>query len=237
MPTMNRVELGLTNLRSAMHGPRVASLPQYLNLWSLRDGVLAGVNLDFSTVYELELENVFLMDPSRADLFEAQARAFLNSLPSGATLQFLVQIRKGDPETVAEYRRNVLTDKADALSRLITDKKCAFIEGKFIQRRRYYLFATQSSAGSQNPSYLADARAFAGRSRRPPATSISPGCASTRRSTRRSPSACTAPECVFASSRTRRSLILRSGTSTQSGRRAALSKTSRPSELCASRSL
>jgi conjugal transfer ATP-binding protein TraC len=152
MTAMNRVELGLTNLRSAMHGPRVASLPQYLNLWSLRDGVLAGVNLDFSTVYELELENVFLMDPSRADLFEAQARAFLNSLPSGATLQFLVQIRKGDPETVAEYRRNVLTDKCDDLSRLITDKKCAFIEGKFIQRRRYYLFATSHPQDRKTPA-------------------------------------------------------------------------------------
>ena len=33
-------------VRAAMHGPRVMPLPQYLNLWSLRDGVLAGVNLD-----------------------------------------------------------------------------------------------------------------------------------------------------------------------------------------------
>jgi len=151
VPALNRVELGLTNMRHAIHGPRVAPLAQYLNLWSFQDGALVGVNLDFSTVYELEPENVFLMDPSKADLFVSQARAFLNSLPPGATLQFLVQVRKGDAETVAEYRRNVLSDASDELSRLVTDKKCEFIARKFIQRRRFYLFVTSRPEDHKAP--------------------------------------------------------------------------------------
>ena len=148
---MNGIELGLTNMSGAIHGPRVAPLAQYLNLWSLCDGVLVGVNLDFSTAYELEPEDVFLMDPARTDLFGVQTRAFLNSLPPDMTLQFLVQIRAGDPETLAEYRRNVLGGGADELSRLITDKKCEFIQGKFTQRRRYYLFVTSHPAERKTP--------------------------------------------------------------------------------------
>jgi hypothetical protein len=148
---MNGIELGLTNMRSALHGPKVAPLAQYLNLWSLCDGALVGVNMDFSTVYEMEPEDVFLMDPARTDLFGVQTRAFLNSLPPDVTLQFLVQIRAGDPETLAEYRRNVLGSNADDLSRLITDKKCEFIQGKFTQRRRYYLFVTSHPKDRKTP--------------------------------------------------------------------------------------
>lgn len=148
---MNSVELGLTNMRSALHGPKVAPLAQYLNLWSLCDGVVVGVNMDFSSVYELEPEDAFLMDPARIDLFGVQTRAFLNSLPPDVTLQFLVQIRAGDPETLAEYRRNVLGADPDALTRLITDKKCEFIQGKFTQRRRYYLFVTSHPTGRKAP--------------------------------------------------------------------------------------
>ncbi|MDE2141192.1 MAG: ATP-binding protein [Elusimicrobia bacterium] len=148
---MNGVELGLTRFRAALHGPKIAPLAQYLNLWSLCDGVLVGVNMDFSTAYELEPEDVFLMDPSRTDLFGVQTRAFLNSLPPDVTLQFVVQIRSGDPEAVAAYRRNVLGPQTDGLSRLITDKKCEFIQGKFTQRRRYYLVATSHPMDRKTP--------------------------------------------------------------------------------------
>jgi hypothetical protein len=52
---------------------------------------------------------------------------------------------------VAEYRRNVLGSGADDLARLITDKKCEFIAGKFTQRRRYYLFVTSHPKDRKAP--------------------------------------------------------------------------------------
>ncbi len=148
---MNRIELGLTNLRSALHGPKVPPLAQFLNLWSLCGDTLVGVNLDFSSVYELECDNVFLMDPSRQDLFASQSRSLLNALPPDVTLQFLVRIRKGDPEALNEHRRTVLGPGTEAFSRTIIEKKCEFIEGKFIQRRRYYLFVTSHPQGRKAP--------------------------------------------------------------------------------------
>lgn len=148
---MNKIELGLTRLREALHGPRIPPLAQFLNLWSLWGDALVGVNLDFSSVYELECDNVFLMDPARQDLFSTQCRSLLNSLPPDATLQFLVRIRKGDPQTVREHRQEVLAQTPDAFSRTIIDKKCDFIEGKFIQRRRYYLFVTSHPKDRKTP--------------------------------------------------------------------------------------
>jgi hypothetical protein len=94
---MNGVELGLTRLRAAMHGPKTPPLAQFLNLWSLSEDTLVGVNMDFSSVYELECENIFLMEPARQDLFTAQSRSLINSLPPDSTLQFVVQVRRGDP--------------------------------------------------------------------------------------------------------------------------------------------
>ena len=56
---MNRTELRLTKLRDVLHAPKAPPLAQYLNLLSLENGVLIGVNLDFSSVYEIEPENAF----------------------------------------------------------------------------------------------------------------------------------------------------------------------------------
>lgn len=148
---MNRIEMGVSNLRNVMYGPRIAPLAQYLNLWSFHDGTLVGVNLDFSTAYELEPEDASLLEPARLDLFATQARAFLNGLPPYATLQFLVQIRVNDAETMRDYRRHVQGSANDDLARLITDKKCEFIERKFIQRRRYFLFVTSHPKDRKTP--------------------------------------------------------------------------------------
>ncbi|MBI5631619.1 MAG: ATP-binding protein [Elusimicrobia bacterium] len=148
---MNRIELMLTNLRSILHGPKVPPLAQYLNLWSLWGDTLIGVNLDFSSVYELEFDNIFLMEPGRQDLFSAQSRSFLNALPPDATLQFLVRIRKGDPEALREHRQAVLGENPEDFARAIIEKKCEFIEGKFIQRRRYFLYVTSHPRERKTP--------------------------------------------------------------------------------------
>ena len=116
--------MGLTTLRQAIHGPKVPPLAQFLNLWSLGDGVLVGVDLSMSSAYELELDSLRLADPARADLFETQARAFLNALPADVTLQFVVQVRKGDPDAIRAFRRSNAHPDADALSRLVIEKKC-----------------------------------------------------------------------------------------------------------------
>ncbi len=134
--------MGLTTLRQAIHEPKVPPLAQFLNLWSLGDGVLVGVDLSMSSAYELELDSLRLADPSRADLFETQARAFLNSLPADVTLQFVIQVRKGDPDTIRAFREANAGPDADALSRLVIEKKCEALGRKFLQRRRCLLFVT-----------------------------------------------------------------------------------------------
>ncbi|MDE1976432.1 MAG: hypothetical protein KGI84_04135, partial [Elusimicrobia bacterium] len=148
---MNGLELKLTRLRALLHAPKPLSLGQYLNLWSFQDGVLVGVNLDYSSVYEIEAENAFFYEPSRLDLFNIQARAFLNSLPPHAVLQFLVQIRRNDNDMLREYRQTALEGAADDWSRTIVQKKCEFIAGKFSQRRRCFLFTTSRTADGKAP--------------------------------------------------------------------------------------
>jgi len=152
---MNGIELGLTRARSAIHGPRVPPLAQFLNLWSLAGDVLVGVNLDYSSVYELDCGNVFLMDPGRQDLFSAQSRSLLNALPPDVTLQFLVRVRKGDAAAIREHKRTILSQNPSEFSRTIVERKCSFIEGKFVQSRRFFLFVTSHPQGRKAPlSYI-----------------------------------------------------------------------------------
>ncbi|MBI4060989.1 MAG: ATP-binding protein [Elusimicrobia bacterium] len=148
---MNGVELGLTRLRAAMHDPKATPLPQFLNLWRFCGDALAGVNMDFSSVYELDCENVFLMEPGRQELFTAQSRSLLNSLPPDSTLQFVVQVRRGDPGALSAHRQEALADNTDDFGRLIIEKKCGFIAGKFTQRRRYLLYVTSHPRDRKAP--------------------------------------------------------------------------------------
>ncbi|MDE2491539.1 MAG: ATP-binding protein [Elusimicrobia bacterium] len=148
---MNRIELTLTKARRTIHAPKTAKVAEFLNLWSLRDGVVLGVDLSLSSAYELEIEDLRLADPARADLFEAQARSFLNALPAETTVQFIVQVRRGDTETIREFREANTYEGQDDLSRLLIERKCAEFEGKFLQRRRYFLYVTSRPKGGAVP--------------------------------------------------------------------------------------
>ncbi len=148
---MNKIELKLTRLGNLLHAPRVPSLAQYLNLLDMDEDALIGVNLDFSSAYELEPVSVALMDPSLLELFSAQLRTLLNALPPEMTLQFVVQIRHGDPDAIRDFRNETLQNNADELSRLILDKKCETLRNKFIQRRRHLLFVTSKPKNGKIP--------------------------------------------------------------------------------------
>lgn len=150
---MNRVELGVTRLRELLHGPKAAPLAQSLNLWSLADGMLVGVNLDFSTVFELEPADISLMDPERLGVFGTQAASFLNVLPPDSTLQFVVQVRGGDTQAIDEYRRE-MTEAPDEVSQLLVEKKCAHLEGKFIQKRRLFVVVSSRTEGAPQAPLL-----------------------------------------------------------------------------------
>ncbi|MFH2201792.1 MAG: ATP-binding protein [Elusimicrobiota bacterium] len=148
---MNRIEMGLTKVRDMAHGPKTSPLAQFLNLWSMCDGVLVGVNLDFTSVHELEPASLFLMDTDAMDKFVSCSQTLLNALPADCTLQFVVRIRSGDPDALDEFRREMKSGGQNELSRLLTDKKCEFIDSKFTQRRRYYLYITSRPKGRKVP--------------------------------------------------------------------------------------
>ncbi len=148
---MNRIELKLTKLRNVLHAPKVPSLAQYLNLLAIEEGVLIGVDLEFSSVYEVEPISVELMDPPALELFSSRMQTLLNSLPPETAVQFIVQIRHGDPDAIQKFRKETLKNNPDELSRLILNKKCEALQNKFIQRRRHLLFATTKPKDGKLP--------------------------------------------------------------------------------------
>ncbi|PMX13647.1 hypothetical protein, partial [Pseudomonas sp. FW215-E1] len=63
---------------------------------------------------------------------------------SGLTLQFVVQVRKGDKASVEAFKKALTREDADELSRLVIEKKCEALTAlaKFLQRRRFLLYVT-----------------------------------------------------------------------------------------------
>ena len=132
-----------------------------LNLWSVLDRVAVGVDLQMSVGFELFDEpDLTLKTPPKLDLHSAAVRKLLHAVPEMTTLQFIVQAREGDAEHVGAYAE--LHGDMAALEELgenLLNAKENFLQSKFLQRRRRFLFITtyaskEENSSLWNPSFL-----------------------------------------------------------------------------------
>ena len=134
-----------SRIKDLLRADRERPVPAYLNLWAVCDGVLVGVDLQLSAVFECTGVDTLLMSPEQAALFHEQLRAALQGVPVNATVQLLVQVRRSDryrpdAEVIRRYRRCV--GAADPLSRYIVDRKVEHFLEQQPYRRRTFLTVT-----------------------------------------------------------------------------------------------
>lgn len=115
----------------------------FLNLWAI-DDALVGVDLQFTHCYELTPPDLEYQSEEEHLHYFQMIRNTLHALPEGATMQILVQVRKGDGETVDKYIHTVKTDTE--VSRFLVNQKAEFFRSQSVERRRTFLFISTSPA-------------------------------------------------------------------------------------------
>lgn len=118
-----------------------------LNLWAIEEEVLIGLDLQFTSLFEIITPDLDHKIESEQRAFFQMAKNFLHALPENMTLQFLVQGRIGDNAAIDAYQNLILptSDRPrewDEIARYIVDAKVQHLKSSFQQKRRFYLFVT-----------------------------------------------------------------------------------------------
>lgn len=120
-------------------------MPALANLWAIEDDAVIGLDLGFSYIYELTLPDLTTRSEQESADFVQQVKRFLDTIPAGAILQFLVRFAHGDAGALQKYKDTIKT--GDDIGKLVVDAKLEHLSGLFIQNRKTYLTITAAPAG------------------------------------------------------------------------------------------
>jgi hypothetical protein len=115
------------------------------NLWAVEDDAAIGLDLSFSSVYEIAAPDLTTKSDQEIAEYVQHTKNFLNTIPDDTVVQFLVQYRHGDDGLIGRYRDTIKT--ADDIGGLVVAAKEEFLSTLFIQNRKYYMAITISAAG------------------------------------------------------------------------------------------
>src|SRR5258708_2128931 len=106
----------LVKIRNLIQRETRPSFLKELDLYSFEDGILIGVTGSMGRGFRFEGKDLLLQSHDEIEDFERRMRRFLNALPEGITLHFMVKAEKGDENVLKEYAdsirvQNPLTEK------------------------------------------------------------------------------------------------------------------------------
>lgn len=131
---------GPTLVKRLFHREEIPPFYSLLNLWAIEEGILIGLDLQFSAIFEMELPDpLHKGEPEEQAFFTAVQRA-LQGLPDNVTVQFLIRVRTGNDETIKRYVSS--TEAQTDVTRFIVDQKAEHFGKADLHRRHYYLFVT-----------------------------------------------------------------------------------------------
>ena len=146
--------MNAVKIRSLIREQKRTPLLNKINLWSIVDQTAVGVDLQMSAGLELfNLPDISMKEMSEIDGYQAFVKKLLHAVPEETTLQFVIQVREGDPERVKEFVDTVShNDALGDFGQAILKAKEQFMKEKFIQKKRSVLFLTTYPPEFQRPA-------------------------------------------------------------------------------------
>ena len=133
-------------LKEMFYQGQIRPFPNYLNLWSIEDNAIIGVDLGMSLAYELSGINLLLTSEAEAESFFNQVKNFLHAIPEEITIQFVLQVRVGAKKKIERYVSTVKT-KED-FSRFIVDEKVEYLKSQNPYSKRLFMCVTSYPEGT-----------------------------------------------------------------------------------------
>ena len=98
---------GLVQIRDLIHSERRPSFIKEIDLYGLDDGVVIGVTGCLGLGFMLEPQDLLLKNAVEIEDYEKRMRRFLNSVPEGLRVHFVVRSRAGDEAVLSEYSESI----------------------------------------------------------------------------------------------------------------------------------
>lgn len=145
----------LIKTRDLIQRERKPPFYKELDLYSIEDGILTGVTGALGRGFRLRCQDLLLKDDPEIEDYEKRARKFLNSIPEGANLHFIVRVRQGDGAILREYHDSIQV-KGPLSERFLESKIGALINDPVLKREVFLFVITQPAGNKRKPSLLPD---------------------------------------------------------------------------------
>jgi len=122
-------------IKQLFHNEALPGFHTLANLWAVEDDAAIGLDLSFSSVYELTTPDLTTKSEAEIAEYVQHAKNFLNTAPDNTVVQFFVQYRHGDDGLIKRYRDTIKT--SDEIGELVVKAKEEFLSTLFIQNRKY----------------------------------------------------------------------------------------------------
>lgn len=146
----------LTKTKDLIGREKTPSFLKELDLYEIEgDGTLIGVTGSLGRGFKIEGKDLLLQSNQEIEDFEKRMRRFLNSLPEGIVIHFLVRSRTGDEKTLAEYRKFIKCE--DLLAQEFVKAKLDAYQHHPLFKREIYVFVIiPHSSKRPRSSYFPD---------------------------------------------------------------------------------
>jgi len=141
------------------------SLPTFhslLNLWSIEDGAVIGLDLQMSYIYEITPPDLLHKPDMEVESFFQLIRNAFHSVPENITIQFVVQSRENVSSIIEQYKETIQSQpsgtgsqeqnneqhEVDLIREAIVSDKINHLKNSYLHNKRYYLYLTTYPANT-----------------------------------------------------------------------------------------
>ena len=126
-----------------------------VDLYEIDDGILIGVTGSMGRGFKFRGRDILLKSEAEIEDFERRMRKFLNALPEGVTLHFVVRSQSGDEESLGEYACSIQVK--NPLTETFLEAKLAAYRKHPLLKREIFLFVAMHPKRKKNrASFLPD---------------------------------------------------------------------------------
>lgn len=133
----------ITSVRELLHHEKRVSFFKRLDIDRIEEGILIGSSGSLTRGFKLEGRNLLFESDAEINDFEERMRRFLNRLPEGIVLHFVVRSQGEDLEAVENYSEN--TAPWNAFTKRIVQEKVAAAKDSGFVKKEIFLFVVLHS--------------------------------------------------------------------------------------------
>ena len=126
-----------------------------IDLYEIDDEILIGVTGSMGRGFKFRGRDILLRSEAEIDDFERRMRKFLNALPEGVTLHFVVRSGSGDEESLDEYARSIQV-KNSLTETFLEAKLAAYRKHPLLKREIFFFVVVQPKRKKAGVSFLPD---------------------------------------------------------------------------------